>query len=66
MLKVEVANIREEAELAKVKLLYGEIEYEEAVEMVKPYINAVNGKSKSVAKKYNQRPRFVSVKGYLR
>lgn len=66
MLKVEAANIREEAELAKVKLLYGEIEYEEAVEMVKPYINAVNEKSKSVAKKYNQRPRFVSVKGYLR
>ena len=66
MLKVEVANLREEAELAKVKLLYGEIEYEEAVEMVKPYINAVNEKSKSIAKKYNQRPRFVSVKGYLR
>lgn len=66
MFKEEVANLREEAELAKVKLLYGEIEYAEAVEMVKPYINAVNEKSKSIANKYNQRPKLVSVKGYLR
>ena len=66
MFKEEVANLKQDAELAKMKLLYGELDYAEAVEMVKPYINAVNEKSKSIAKKYNQRPKLVSVKGYLR
>jgi hypothetical protein len=47
-------------------LRIGEIDFDEAKKLVKPYIELVNSKSKEIAKKYNQKPRLVSVSGFLR
>ena len=62
----EVKELKGRAELAKVKLLYGEISYEEARLMVKPYVDLFNEKSKEIAKKYNVRPKMTSVSNFLR
>lgn len=66
MLKDEVRELKASAETARAKLLYGVIDYKTAKEMTEPYIEAVNAKSKEIAKKYNVRPKLVSVKVFLR
>lgn len=65
-MKKEIKELKEQAEHAKALLAIGAISYEEAKEKVSPYINEVNRKSKEIAKKYNQRPKFVSIRGFLR
>lgn len=39
---------------------------EEAKEMVMPYINHFNNFAKELAKKYNQRPKFISFNSFCR
>lgn len=62
----ETKALKDKAYIAKFKLIHGEITYNEALEMVKPYIDAVNDKSKEIAKKYGMKPKLVNAKGYLR
>lgn len=62
----ETQSLRQEAQEVKIKFYNGLISYDEAKKLVKPYIDAVNSKSRELAKKYNQKPRLVSVTGYLR
>lgn len=58
-LKIQAVN-------AKILLRAGKISHEQATEWVKPYIDYVNEQAKKLAVKYNQRPRKVSVAGFLR
>lgn len=62
----ETKALKDKAYIAKFELMHGEITYKEALEMVKPYIDAVNAKSKEIAKKYGMRPKLVNVKSFLR
>lgn len=39
---------------------------EEAKQKIQPYIDAVNQKSKEIAKKYNQKPKTVSFNKFVR
>lgn len=58
--------LKTKAEQARTLLRIGEIDFDEAKKLVKPYIDLINSKSKEIAKKYNQKPRLVSVSGFLR
>ena len=62
----EVAVLKEQAESYRVLYKTNQVSREEALQKIQPYIDAVNEKSKSIAKKYNMRPKFVTVTGYLR
>lgn len=62
----EIKSLKFEAEKAKVLLYTGTIGIEEAKTIIEPYISAVNAKSRELAKKYNQKPRLVSISGFLR
>lgn len=63
---IDENNLKTKAEQARTLLRIGEIDFDEAKKLVKPYIDLVNSKSKEIAKKYNQKPRLVSVSGFLR
>lgn len=39
---------------------------DKAKEMIQPYLDLVNEKSKEIAKKYNQRPKFITFNPYVR
>lgn len=62
----EVRILKSEAEKAKILLWNGEIDLKEAKNKVKPYIDMVNEKSRELAKRYNQKPRLVSITSFLR
>ena len=59
-------ELKAKADMAKANLYLGVFTYEEAKEAIQPYVKAYNKKSKEIAKKYNQRPRTITVAGYLR
>lgn len=59
-------ELKMRADAAKANLYLGAITYDEAKEAVKPYVEAFNKKSKEIAKKYNQRPRTITVSKFLR
>lgn len=63
---VELMQLKEQAEKGKALYRTGQISRNEAVEMVAPYINAFNAKSKEIAKKYNQRPKLINFAGFVR
>lgn len=65
-MKAENRELKEKAEQARILYRMGEISREQAKKEVKPYVEAVNAKSKEIAKKYNQRPRLVNIAGFLR
>lgn len=44
----------------------GQCSREQAKENIMPYLNAVNEKSKEIAKKYKQRPRKVDFAAFIR
>lgn len=52
----------------KYRQLYnsGKCSREEAIKNIQPYLDLVNEKSKIIAKKYSQRPKFVTFSGYIR
>ncbi|QDX92054.1 hypothetical protein EEL30_06535 [Brevibacillus laterosporus] len=62
----EVLVLKEQAEGYRVLYKTNQVSREEALEKIRPYIVAVNEKSKSIAKKYNMKPKLVTVTGYLR
>lgn len=63
---IEMLNLKEQAEKGKALYKTGQISRNEAVEMVAPYINAFNAKSKEIAKKYNQRAKLISFATFMR
>ena len=66
MTKEQILIAKEKAELAKMNFKHGFITLEETKKVVKVYIDMVNVKSKEIAKKYNQKPRLVTVAGFMR
>lgn len=62
----DVKVLREKAEYAKMLYIGGQISREEALKDINPYIEAVNAKSKELAKKYNQKPKLVTASKFLR
>lgn len=65
-MKAEVKVLKENAEKARSLYRMGAITREEAKKDIKPYVDAVNNKSKEIAKKYNQRPRLIDIYGFMR
>ena len=44
----------------------GAIDFEKAKEMAKPHIDAINNKSKEIAKKHGVKPRLVGFHNFVR
>lgn len=65
-MKKETIQLKEDADMAKYKFAVGEITYEEAMVAVKKYIDHANVIAKRIAKEHGMRPRFMSVKSYMR
>lgn len=55
-----------EALLARAKYLCGDLDRRTAKEIIDPYIQTFNEKSKELAKKYNQRPKLISFSIFVR
>lgn len=51
---------------ARSKYRMGVIRREKAQEIIDPYIQAYNEKTKEISKKYNQRPKFISFSIFVR
>jgi polyhydroxyalkanoate synthesis regulator phasin len=47
-------------------LKMGAIDYDQAKEMAKPHINAINEKSKEIAKKHGIKPRLMGFHNFVR
>ncbi|MDR2833841.1 MAG: hypothetical protein LBV67_09005 [Streptococcaceae bacterium] len=65
-MKVETFELKQQAEQARTLYRIGKLSRNEAKEQIEPYVTAVNKKSVEIAKKYNQKPRLVSVIGFMR
>lgn len=66
MANMDNKELKMKADVAKANLYLGTFTYDEAKEAIKPYVEAYNKKSKEIAKKYNQRPRTITVASFLR
>lgn len=62
----EIAILKERAETYKALYQTRQVGREEALENIEPYIKAVNEKATQLAKKYNVRPKLVTITGFLR
>lgn len=62
----EIKQLKQEAEVARAEYRTGCITRDEAKDRIMPYINAVNERSKKLAKKYNQKYKAVSLSVFLR
>ena len=62
----ETKRLRDRAEKGRMLYRSGNATMEEAKELVMPYINHFNNRSKEIAKKYNQRPKFISFNSFCR
>ncbi|MCY8420280.1 hypothetical protein [Bacillus inaquosorum] len=62
----EILDLKTVAEAARAAYKMGHLSREEATEKIKPYLTQVNEKAVAIAKKYNQRPRKVSLTSFLR
>jgi hypothetical protein len=60
--------MKEIQKLTEIKILLktGQIDYEEAKEMSKPYFDKVNQKIKEISKKFNKSPSLISFGGFMR
>ena len=65
-MKPEVELLKNRAEEAKWLYKRNVITRAEAKAEIEPYIEAVNAKSKKLAKKYSQKHKPVTITGYLR
>lgn len=63
MTKEELKN---QAEYYRFLYRINQCDREVAKEMIQPYLDLVNEKSKEIAKKYNQRPKLVQFVSYVR
>lgn len=59
-------QLEHQAKAARAQYKYGQISREEAVEMIKPYIDRVNETGKRLAKEHGVTHRPVSITGFLR
>lgn len=59
-------ELRAKAEEAKQLYRIGKMTREDAQQIIVPYLEAVNNKSKELAKKYDQKPKLVTFAAYLR
>jgi hypothetical protein len=59
-------SLKETAEEYRYLYRTGKCTREEAKENIQPYIDYINEQSKIIAKKYNQKPKFVNFTGYIR
>jgi len=61
-------NLSPVQELANIDLWLkiGAIDYDKAKEMAQPHIDAINEKSKEIAKKHGMKPHFVSFRNFIR
>ena len=66
MTKPELNAVKEIAEDARYLYIIGKITRKEALAKITPFINAFNEKSKTIAKKYNQRAKTISFATYVR
>lgn len=62
----EIQTLQKIAANAKFEYKTGQITREQAIEQIQPYIDVANAKSREIAKKYNQRPKLITLTGYLR
>lgn len=62
----ETKRLRDRAEKGRMLYRSGNATMEEAKELVMPYINHFNNRSKEIAKKFNQRPKFISFNSFCR
>ena len=61
-----IEELRNKAEQAKILYRSNVIDRKEAEKDIKPHLKVANDKSKELAKKYNQKPRLISMAAYLR
>lgn len=59
-------DLKERAEIAKYEFKIGLIDYDRCKELIMPYINLANEKSKELAKKYNQKTKKITFTAYIR
>ena len=61
-------NLTHIQELANIDmwLKMGAIDYEKAKRMAQPHIDAINDKSREIAKKHNVKPRLVNLRYFVR
>ncbi|CAH1216033.1 hypothetical protein [Paenibacillus sp. JJ-223] len=62
----EIAALKARAESYKLLYKTKKVSRDEAMVNIQPYIDAVNVKATAIAKKFNVRPRLVTVTGFLR
>lgn len=58
--------LKENADKARMLYRGNIISRKEAIKDIQPFIESYNTKSKEIAKKYNQRPKTISVISFLR
>lgn len=54
--------IQQQIRILKLKVVNGELSYNEAEKLAKPLIDKTNEKIKMIAKKYNKKPKLISFK----
>ncbi|CUB44701.1 MULTISPECIES: hypothetical protein [Bacillus] len=62
----DILDLKTTAEAARAAYKMGHLSREEAIIKIEPYLIRVNEKAVAIAKKYNQRPRKVSLTSFLR
>lgn len=66
MILEEMTKLRIEAERAKCLYAYDQITREKTEEMIQPFLDAANEKSKEIAKRWNAKHRDITMIGFLR
>lgn len=62
----EIQVLKDKAEEYRALYRAGQVTREEAVVHIAPYVDRFNEKSKEIAKKFNQRPKTISVAKFMR
>lgn len=63
---LKTAKLKDAAEKGKMLYCSGRMAQEDAKLLVMPYLNAINARAVEIAAKYNQRPRTVSFRAFVR
>lgn len=62
----EIQNLKNQADEYKFLYKTNQVSRNEAAEMIMPYIEAFNARSKEIAKKYNMKPKTTTFAAYIR
>ncbi|ODD23709.1 hypothetical protein BB699_04365 [Listeria monocytogenes] len=65
-MREDIQRLKDKAHTAKMKYHRNLIDRETAKKQIIPYAEAFNTRSKEIAKKYNQKPKLLSVAAFLR